>query len=154
MVSQPYWSTRGRKKLTCSRQSKDNKFFKLKVFSLKFRTFPLNSREIPNFPLENKRIFVQTQGFLAKTLRFQKFCCSWSRTIGEKSLIDNCFLNILWPFVLYAAPPHHAAMGGYAGYAGTPVRNGGRPFERNPTTWVPQAPMRNGKSTAKYSIQV
>jgi len=41
------------------------------------------------------------------------------------------------------APPHHAAMGGYAGYAGTPVRNGGRPFERNPTTWVPQAPMRN-----------
>ena len=24
-----------------------------------------------------------------------------------------------------------------------------RPFERNPTTWVPQAPMRNGKKTYK-----
>ena len=40
-------------------------------------------------------------------------------------------------------------MGGYAGtgggYAGA-VRNGGRPpFDRNPTTWVPQAPMRSGK---------
>ena len=40
-------------------------------------------------------------------------------------------------------------MGGYAGtgggYAGG-VRNGGRPpFDRNPTTWVPQAPMRSGK---------
>jgi len=42
-------------------------------------------------------------------------------------------------------PP--GAMGGYAGtgggYAGA-VRNGGRPpFDRNPTTWVPQAPMRS-----------
>ena len=41
-------------------------------------------------------------------------------------------------------------MGGYAGtgggYAGAAVRNGGRPpFDRNPTTWVPQAPMRSGK---------
>ena len=39
--------------------------------------------------------------------------------------------------------PHHTAMPGYAG-AGF-ARNG-RPFERNPTTWVPQAPLRNGES--------
>ena len=37
------------------------------------------------------------------------------------------------------AVPHHNAMPGYAGG----FRNG-RPFERNPTTWVPQAPLRNG----------
>ena len=54
--------------------------------------------------------------------------------------------GIKYSFYL-SVPP--GAMGGYAGtgggYAGA-VRNGGRPpFDRNPTTWVPQAPMRSGK---------
>ena len=40
-----------------SRQSKLKKFSKLKDFSPKIRIFLLNSREIPNFPHENERIF-------------------------------------------------------------------------------------------------
>ena len=40
-----------------SRQSKLKKFSKLKDFSPKIRIFVLNSREIPNFPHENERIF-------------------------------------------------------------------------------------------------
>ena len=40
-----------------SRQTKLKKFSKLKDFSPKIRIFLLNSREIPNFPHENERIF-------------------------------------------------------------------------------------------------
>ena len=40
-----------------SRQSKLKKFSKLKDFSPKIRIFLLNSREIPNFPHQNERIF-------------------------------------------------------------------------------------------------
>ena len=40
-----------------SRQSKPKKFSKLMGFSPKSRIFLLNSREIPNFPHQNERIF-------------------------------------------------------------------------------------------------
>ena len=43
---------------------------------------------------------------------------------------------------------HHQNASGY-GYAPGAVRNS-RPFERNPTTWVPPAPMRNGRYQFNY----
>merc|ERR550534_3122440 len=41
--------------------------------------------------------------------------------------------------------PHHTAMPGY-GHTGAGFARNGRPFERNPTTWVPQAPLCNAVS--------
>ena len=49
------------------------------------------------------------------------------------------------PFLAAAAVPAAPSVGMVAaGHSNYSFRNN-RLFERNPTTWVPQAPMRNGK---------
>ena len=57
-----------------SRQSKLKKFAKLKDFSPKTRIFLLNSREIPNFPHQNERIFLLNSRISLLNSRFWKFC--------------------------------------------------------------------------------
>ena len=86
--------------LTCSRQSKLNKFSKLKGFSLKIKTFHLNSREIPNFPHENKRIFAQSKDFFPKLLGFGNSFVLEAAPSVKKSFVDDCFQNFLQHFVL------------------------------------------------------
>ena len=63
-----------------SRQSK------LKGFSPRTRIFLLNSREIPNCPPSKWYDFLLYSRFYILNSRFRKFCCSWNRKIGEKSL--------------------------------------------------------------------
>ena len=49
-------------------------------------------------------------------------------------------------YILISVQHHAQNQGGYGPGA---FRNS-RPFERNPTTWVPPAPMRNGTPKRKY----
>ena len=56
-----------------------------------------------------------------------------------------------------AAHAHAAAAAAAAAANGGKMGNGytfrsSRPFERNPTTWVPQAPMRNGKKKTRCTL--
>ena len=51
-------------------------------------------------------------------------------------------------FDLFFSVQHHVNAGGYGPGA---FRNS-RPFERNPTTWVPPAPTRNGTYLHKHFV--
>ena len=64
--------------------AKLKKFSKLKDFPPRIRIFHLNSREIPNYPHKNERIFLLNSRISLLNSRFRKFCCTCCRKIGEK----------------------------------------------------------------------
>jgi hypothetical protein len=60
--------------------------------------------------------------------------------------IISCHVTKPKTYSILVSHPGNLNNGG--GYASAAYRN--RPFERNPTTWVPTAPMRNGESCPQH----
>ena len=59
---------------------------------------------------------------------------------------ENLHQNIT-PFTFCIKPSQTVAVPGHPGNMTSGFNFRNRPFERNPTTWVPTAPMRNGKNS-------